>query len=785
MRVLVVEGDVTTRQGIEEVLAYLGHDVTAVGDARAAWAAHEKAQFPLIVLDWILPGEDGLSLCRRIRGQPGGEIPVILFLTGRNQTGVLEAVLTAGGDDYLAKPFDIPSLEARLLISERQVCRRAQTRQAAVQARTYASEIEALLQTIPVAVWIAEDPACKRITCNAAADALMRRPPGSREIRTSLVDSPRVVAFRRDGREISWEENPLRYAARYGVPVRDAELELQFSDGEIRHIFGHSAPLIREDGAVRGAVAVFVDITESKRAAEQVRASETRLAEAERLAHLGYWVWEIPENRFIASDEYFRVFGLDPNSAKLTPEETRSYVHPDDLPMVMESVQRALREGSPFEIRFRIVRADGAGGFVECRGAPERASDGTVVRLMGTTQDITERKQAEEALSQAQKMEAVGLLAGGIAHDFNNLLTGIMGFTEMAMQHLHTNDPARAFLRQVIAAGQQAAALNRQLLTFSRRHVVQPELVDLNDVVARAEGLLRRLIREDIKLITRLDPDVGLIKADPVQLEQVILNLAVNARDAMPTGGTLSIKTRNIAREAACPAKASDLHAAHYARLTVSDTGVGMPPEVQARVFEPFFTTKPVGQGTGLGLATVYGIVKQCAGAITVCSEPGRGTTFSIYLPIVSETNVVRRRGLKEATVPPGTETILIVEDDSRVREIIRSVLSARGYHVLDAADPEEALQIYRERDGAINLVLTDVVMPTMSGPDLIARLTAEAPWLRVLYMSGHTADVALRHGVHTGDADFLAKPFTASTLARKVREVLDRPGFARESNEE
>jgi PAS domain S-box-containing protein len=394
--------------------------------------------------------------------------------------------------------------------------------------------------------------------------------------------------------------------------------------------------------------------------------------------------------------------------------------------------------------------------------------------LLSIFRDVTERRRLEEQVRQAQKMEAVGQLAGGVAHDFNNLLTVINGYADLLLSTLPPGDPARGPLGQIRQAGERSAGLTRQLLAFSRREVVAPQLLDPNAAVREMEEMLRRVIGEDVRLVTAPAPGVGLVLADPGQLEQVLLNLALNARDAMPTGGTLTVATE--AAEVG-PAAVTGLPPGRYAVLAVSDTGCGMTDEVKARAFEPFFTTKGVGKGTGLGLAVVHGVAAQAGGAVEVQTAPGAGATFRVYLPVVGDApREVRAPPSRARAVPRGAETVLLVEDESAVRSLLRRVLVSAGYTVLDAADGAEALRVAAAHGGPVDLLLTDVVMPGGGGRQLADALCASRPGLRVLFISGYTDDAVVRHGVTEEEVNFLHKPFTAAALAEKVREVLDQP---------
>jgi GAF domain-containing protein len=387
-----------------------------------------------------------------------------------------------------------------------------------------------------------------------------------------------------------------------------------------------------------------------------------------------------------------------------------------------------------------------------------------------------QRRQLEEQFLQAQKLEAVGRLAGGIAHDFSNLLTVIQLSTRLLERKLRADNPLWEHVQHIQDACQRASTLTRQLLAFSRREIVEPHLLDLNKVVADLDKLLRRILGEDVELVTSLAKDLWSIKIDPSQMEQVILNLAVNARDAMPAGGSLTIETANVVLDRAYVARHLDVEPGEYVMLAVSDTGLGMDDEVKAHLFEPFFTTKEKGKGTGLGLPTVHGIAKQNHGQIWVYSEPGQGTTFKIYLPHVTEGSHTPTQPAPQRGLPPARagETLLLVEDEAQVRELTTAILAAQGYVVLAAKDGVEALQIAQNHEGPIHLLLTDVVMPRLGGRALADELWSSRPEMRVLYTSGHADDAILHHGVLTKDAAFLSKPFELEVLAWKVRDVLD-----------
>ncbi|MCP3964680.1 MAG: response regulator [bacterium] len=454
---------------------------------------------------------------------------------------------------------------------------------------------------------------------------------------------------------------------------------------------------------------------------------------------------------------------------------------PDTSPEHAEHLFNELTAGRSVQGEIIAYRKDRSEFILSWQVTPLRTESSGVTHLVAVQRDVSERRRLENQLRQSQKMEAVGRLAGGVAHDFNNLLTAIIGYNQLMDMRLDAADPLREAVEQIGKAAERAATLTSQLLAFSRRQVLQPKVIDLNAVVTGIEKILRRLIGEDITLEDRLSPEPAKVKADPGQLEQVILNLAINARDAMPDGGTLQIATDNVEIGDA-GAREIGGEPGSFVRMTFRDSGEGMDVETQARIFEPFFTTKGKEDGTGLGLATVYGIVKQSGGFIGVESTAGEGTVFEIYLPRVEDLPVQPMDDVFATTVEGGNERVLLAEDDDGVRRLVATVLSTSGYEVLQASNGEEALAIV-SMTPAIDLVISDVVMPDMRGPELGRRILSERPEVRALFISGYADGSSPHHeefsAVFGTEVPFLQKPFTPETLARKVREVLDQPGIS------
>jgi PAS domain S-box-containing protein len=528
-----------------------------------------------------------------------------------------------------------------------------------------------------------------------------------------------------------------------------------------------------------GVVCVSRDMT-ARRDAENARAQAEakyrmlveQVAAISYIAELGLhgeWLYVSPQVE--------TMFGFSAEEWLTDSRAWTKHVHPEDIKTV-EAAEEASQRGEPFQAEYRVIRKDGRVIWVSDTAVVVEGSDAHPL-MEGIIVDITERKQLETQLQQARRMEAIGRLAGGIAHDFNNLLTIIKGYTELALNRPKISRELQADVERIEDASERASTLVRQLLAFSRRQVLQPKLLDLNSIVLGLDKLLRRLMDEDIRMTTVPGKDIGTIKADPGQMEQVIMNLVVNARDAMPSGGRLTVETANVDLDAAYASDHATVKPGRYVMLAVSDTGMGMSPETVAHIFEPFYTTKESGRGTGLGLSTVYGIVKQSGGYIWVYSELGRGSSFKVYLPRVEQPAEALPAAQPRSEEQKGSETVLLVEDQPQVRELARMALTDRGYTVLATSSPEDAERVCAAHETEIHLLLTDLIMPGVTGRELAKRLTARHPKMRVLYMSGYTFGITTQPGMHGGLLEdgvaFLQKPFTPSALSEKVREVLDR----------
>ena len=562
---------------------------------------------------------------------------------------------------------------------------------------------------------------------------------------------------------------------------RNLVIRWRRKDGEERFLESSAVPMLGADGRLEGYRGVDRDITERVKADEALRRTEVRLSQAQAIAHLGIWelgltdAADVDRNPLWWSDETYRIFGHRPGSVEVTNALFFSAVHPDDVPRVRAAVTEALKSGTSYQVDHRIRRPDGSQRVVREQASIERDARGVPVRMTGTVLDVTGQRRLEDQLRQAQKMEAVGQLAGGVAHDFNNLLTTVLASHELLASQLPADGPHREDLEMIRQAAGRAAELTRSLLAFSRQQALEPRAVSLEALLANFVRLARRVVPEDVEVSVQVETPQSVIRADPVAVEQMLMNLVTNARDAMAGGGTLRLAVGRGRLDEEHVRTWGWGEPGEYVTMSVSDSGVGMDAATVQHIFEPFFTTKPVGQGTGLGMSMVYGLVKQHGGFITVYSEPGRGTTVRVYFPAVAE-----EAGEHRVAPPPrprgGHETILLVEDDASLRRTATRVLEKHGYTVVTATDGQDALSLVRSRPAAPDLIISDVVMPRASGPQLLAALRAAGATPRMLFTSGYTARDVHERSLLEHDVPFLAKPWTIDDLLRKVRDVLDLP---------
>ncbi|MBI1940202.1 MAG: response regulator [Acidobacteria bacterium] len=742
--ILIVEDSPTQAEQLKHLLEEQGYSVRRAANGKEALAAVGQRKPTLIITDVLMPGMDGFTLCKEIKSRGElNDVPVVLMTSLSSPQDVMKG-LACGADNFIRKPYEEKYLLKRIefILANREFRKNEMTRFGLEiyfrgEKHYITSErqqiLDMLISTYEDAVSLNEQLQAeqrKLAHSNQVLHVLYRiaerlnRCSSQKEIlETSLegaLELPGVEAgwiFLREG------ENGVRLAASRGLPP-----------------------------ALQAAATMEGDCLCLRKLLSGELGSVTNIVECERLQKAAADAGDLLYHASIPIRQGKRATGV----MNLAGTDQRLFGE-DDLNAM---------DGVGHQIASALERAE----------LLERLEARVEERTAALKAEIAERESLQKQLVQAQKMEAIGRLAGGVAHDFNNLLTIITGYSDLLLEQVKSGSPIRGQMEEIRRAADRAAALTRQLLAFGRRQVLAPQVLNLNKIVANMDKMLRRLIGEDLDLVTKLDPALSQTKVDPSQVEQVIMNLAVNSRDAMPEGGKLMIETANAELDANYARRHAMAAPGRFVMLAVSDTGCGMDAETQSRIFEPFFTTKETGKGTGLGLATVYGIVKQIGGEIWVYSEPGRGTTFKVYFPQVEGPERAVQTPKVVSASQRGSETILVVEDEEAVRSLVRRVLESKGYAVLTASTAEEAARLCEQQEGKISLLLTDVVMPGMSGRKLAHHLGFSRPEMKVLYMSGYTDNAIVHQGVLDPGTAFLQKPFTPDAVLRKVREVLDTP---------
>ncbi|HTH47568.1 MAG TPA: response regulator [Candidatus Limnocylindria bacterium] len=809
--VLIIEDNEQNLYLARFMLEQRGFRVEAASDGPAGISAALRLLPSLILLDIQLPGMDGHEVARQLRSHAGLLGVPIVAVTSYAMPGDRERILAAGCTAYMEKPIDperfLPEIESLLAAHSEDGTALRVLVVDDLEANRYL--LEALLRS----------HGCKVARSSHGAEALdlARLDPPDLIITDILMPVMDGFTLCRE-----WRGDPrlaevpfVFYTATYTSPEdeqlamnlgadlflikpvepdilmpRLRELMAAHREGRLTRTV---PPPEDEPASLREYNAALVRKLEDKmrqleslnRQLEQrVRERTTELEAANRelqaLSHVGTWTSELkPFGRLTWSPETHRIFGLPPEAFDGRSETFFALVHPDDLDSVRAASRDAWAGLRPLNVEHRVLRAEGRVRWVHEQAELERDAQGLPVRLVGIVRDITDQRVMAEQLRQAQKMEAVGQLAGGVAHDFNNLLTVVQGHASLLLAMEGISGSAIDSAQQIGEAAERASALTRQLLTFSRRQLLRLRPLDLNHVVAGMTRMLRRIVGEHITLRESLASTLPRVLADTGMMEQVIMNLVVNARDAMSKGGELSLQTSVVELDAAAAAQAPAARAGRYVLLTVSDTGTGIAPEHLPHIFEPFFTTKGVGHGTGLGLATVYGIIQQHQGWITIVSEPGRGAQFSIFLPTTEE-QPEAAPATTSIRVPGGGETILVAEDEAALRQLVQQILGRHGYRVLLAENAAEALQLWRQAAGQVDLLLTDLVMPgELSGRELAELLLREQPTLKVIFTSGYSAESLTANDLSNATTAFLQKPYRPEKLVLAVRECLDPPAKA------
>lgn len=805
--VLIVDDDAQNIYLLQSILSGNGYTVTTAANGAEALEKARAERPDMIVADILMPVMDGFELCRAWRADELlKDVPFVFYTATYTDPRDEQLAMRLGADRFLVKPQEpdvllatlqdimqaqrsgasaatpeptpdetvyfkeynealIRKLEQKMLQLESEVVARREVEAVLVESeKKHRRLFETMLQGV-----IYEDVHGRITDANPAAEGILG--VSREQMLGRTEDSPHWRTIREDGSEFPVEQHPSMVALRTGRAVENVVMGVHnLSQDATRWIRIDAIPLFRPGEQTPYQVyTIFDDITE-RRLAELER--ERLMAAIEQTGDIvmvtdpeGVIAYLNPAFETVTGYSRAEAIGQNPRLLKSGKQDDAFY----------EGFWQTISSGKTWTGRMVNKRKDGKLYTEEAKVSPVLDGLGRVVNYVAVKRDITEHLELEQQFQQAMKMEAVGRLAGGVAHDFNNALTPLSVIIDMLLLEMRPDDPIYDDIKEMEVAAARCASLARQLLAFSRNQTMEVTVVNLNDVVANVVGMLSHMIGEDIQLIQALDPELGNVKADVGQMEQIIANLAVNARDAMPNGGRLTIQTRDVAGDEVETDEGAAAISGPHVMLAVTDTGVGMDEETRARIFEPFFSTKEKGKGTGLGLSTVYGIVKQSGGSIGVSTEPGSGTTLRIYLPRVDEVpEEPKPRRPVAAPHDRGSETLLLVEDEDSVRVVARRVLAGCGYKVLEAAGGEEALGIAEAYQGPIHLVITDVVMPGMSGVEMVGRMLDSRPDMGVLYISGYRDDTIADHGTAGAEVHLLQKPFTVEAFTAKVRSILD-----------
>jgi PAS domain S-box-containing protein len=756
---------------LADFLTARGHTVTACENGCLALDAAAQESFPLVLVDWQMPLLNGPEFCRRLRALPHGNRSVVLMITGRIGANSVHEGLAAGADDFLTKPLDAELLKLRLAIAERHALNLLETgrvesalREAEEKYRSiFENATEGIYQSTPNGQFLNANPELARIYGYASPAELL----------ASVTDIAQQIYVDPQSRALFQQ-----LMAEHGE-VRGLEYQIRRKGGSIIWVSEHSRAVRASDGAVLYYEGILEDVTERRRVEAALRDSELRFKRLLDSTTDYIYTVTVAHGRVVKTVHgpgCQAVTGYTSAEYATEPYLWYRMIHEEDRPLVIDQAGKAMAGETVSPIEHRLFHKDGSVRWVKNTLVPRRDEAGQVVAYDGLVSDVTERVSLESQLRQSQKIESVGQLAAGVAHDFNNILSVVQGYSALLLADEAMPPHAQEPLKQIAAASERAAGLTRQLLTFSRKQVMQPRKLDLPSVIDNMAKMLRRTIGADISLQLDFPAALPRIRADVGMIEQVVLNLIVNARDAMPRGGRLTLQVEEEVIERAYIERNPEARPGQFVCLSLTDTGSGIPPEVLPHIFEPFFSTKEVGKGTGLGLATVYGIVKQHEGWIEVATQTGKGTTFRVFLPAMAGDAEEETAFFARPRVRGGQEKILLVEDESSLRNLALQVLKRQGYEVFEAPSGAEALNLWSRIEGEVDLLLTDMVMPDgVSGRELAQRLKASKGSLKVIFTSGYSPEIiGHEEELQEDGTAFLQKPYDPDTLARMVRDCLD-----------
>ncbi|MDD3044263.1 MAG: response regulator [Candidatus Delongbacteria bacterium] len=755
LRIAIVEDNAGDAVLIKEMLSFGDVELTHFKDIESALEDFEFSRYDIALVDLGLPGCVGSEAPMMIINE-NPTLPVIA-LTGSDDIRVIQKVLSVGAQDYLIKgKFDSDTLIRAIRYSiERKK----------VHDNLYAQKqfSENIINTAGAIIMVLDETG--RIS---RINEFFREMTG---FRTEEVKNKNFARSFVSQSYIDKTESALK-SSLVDNPDRRFVNSILKKDGGSVTVEWHFSQMKNNDNSFLGLLCVGLDISERVEAEDQLKRSEELLKRTQSIANVGSWIFDRTTSELVWSDEVYKIFGIDKRRIKPDYEILANSITGDDRAVFEREFKAALNEGKPFDIIHSIKRKDGTQRTVHQKAEHEKDRKGNVLRTLGMIHDITDQKELEEQLRQSQKMEAIGLLAGGIAHDFNNLLMVILCNCDLMLAEMKKNDPHIDDIIEIKKSGQRAAELTKQLLAFSRKQVLQPQILDLNMIISDLEKMVRRLVGEKIDIVTKIRPNIDMVKADRGQVDQIIMNLVVNARDAMPKGGKIIIETMNVALDDNYIKKYSDIKPGNYVMLAVTDTGSGMSKETVDKIFEPFFTTKGIGKGTGLGLSTVYGIVRQSGGYIYCYSEPGKGTAFKIYLPVAEEGIIsgIDKNNLN--ALESHGETIVVIDDEKEIREVIARMLVQEGFEVLVAEKYEDVLNYFEERK--IDLLITDVIMPEMNGDEIGELILDKYPGTKMIFMSGYTESTIIDFSLLDKNKIYLQKPFSRQSLVQNVKEILN-----------
>jgi PAS domain S-box-containing protein len=774
---LIVDDEVLHMKALCDTLEQEGYSTTGFTSAKEALQALRNREFDLLLTDLMMPEMDGISLIQAALAIDRNLAGIVM--TGQGTIPTAVEAMKIGAVDYVLKPFKVSvvlPVISRALNTRRLRLENIQLQETVAiyelsMTIAFARDSDTILRKMVDAIFQEGDAASVSVLLPADDGkelyVAVAAGKNAEHLQGNRVPIPEQLA--------NVQSTPLRGSNDIGSDISIPML----AAGKLMGVLNFSSdrphrpvPLgrIKSLNILAGTAASALHVASLL---DELRAAEQRYRRlADNAPDIIFRYDLLPQRRCVyMSPAVTAVTGYKPEDFYADPDLVLKITVPEDRPM-LQALSHDRLQGNTATLRW--LSADGKTVWIEQRTVLLRDKDLKLIAIEGIARDITERVNLEQQLRQSQRMEAVGRLAAGVAHDFNNILTVIGGYSELALESMAAGNPHRGQIEQIRKAGDRAAGLTRQLLAFGRKQILQPRVLNMNVVVGSYSKMLGRVLGEDIELVTVMEPNVANVKADEGQLEQVLMNLSVNARDAMPDGGKLTIETRNVILDESYSQGHIEVAPGSYVVLEVSDTGCGMDSTTQSQIFEPFFTTKEAGRGTGLGLSIVYGIIKQSGGSIWVYSEVGKGTTFKIYLPRNNEQVEQRDAAVNHTPVSKGSEAVLVAEDDPVVRKLTCTILQSAGYKVFEAENGRDALEAFQRHKGQIAIIISDLVMPEFGGLALIEKIKEIEPAIRVLYTSGYSDEVIVRHGYVGTGIPFIQKPFGASDLLRKIREILD-----------